>query len=250
MQFSDIQNKVIEPKVIELLGEKIEVKQYLPMQDKMNILEMVIQTADAGTILNTLVLDAVFEMYLIFKYTNIEFTEEEKNNILETYDKLEINDMIIPIISNIPETEYKLLRDNLLVMIDDYKSYSEFKQDCSVAATSANVIDNIVIKFNKIITTIDRIIVKLSTAIKSVESEDPQLNKVNYVDILNFECYSTFSEEQNKLIREGKDIFSKEMLSIDIKMLRTFKSRVLRIFNKYFGKDSYFGPLNKQDACR
>ena len=123
MQFSDIQNKIIEPKVIELLGEKVEVKQYLPMQDKMNILEMVIQTADAGTILNTLVLDAVFEMYLIFKYTNIEFTEEEKNNILETYDKLEINDMITPIISNIPEIEYKLLRDNLLVMIDDYKTY-------------------------------------------------------------------------------------------------------------------------------
>lgn len=130
MQFSDIQNKVIEPKVIELLGEKVEVKQYLPMQDKMNILEMVIQTADAGTILNTLVLDAVFEMYLIFKYTNIEFTEEEKKNILETYDKLEINDMIIPIISNIPETEYKLLRDNLLVMIDDYKSYRNSAKGC------------------------------------------------------------------------------------------------------------------------
>lgn len=136
------------------------------------------------------------------------------------------------------------------MMIDDYKSYSEFKQDHLVASTSANIIDNIVVKFNKIITIIDRIIVKLSTAIKSVESEDPQLNKVNYVDILNFECYNTFSEEQNKLIREGKDVFSKEMLSIDIKILRTFKSRVLRIFNKYFGKDSYFGPLNMHDACR
>ena len=108
--------------------------------------------------------------------------------------------------------------------------------------------------FNLLIThfhTIDKSIVKLSTAIKSVESEDPQLNKVNYTDILTFEdCYNSFSEEQNKLIREGKDIFSKEMLSIDIKMLRTFKSRVLRIFNKYFGKDSYFGPLGIQDACR
>ena len=79
MQFSDIQNKVIEPKVIELLGEKVEVKQYLPMQDKMNILEMVIQTADAGTILNTLVLDAVFEMYLIFFELNLSVCFFEKN---------------------------------------------------------------------------------------------------------------------------------------------------------------------------
>jgi len=120
MQFTE---KIIEPKVITLLGEKVEVKQYLPIEDKMNILEMVIQTADAGTILNTLVLDAVFEMYLIFKYTNIEFTAEEKKDLLGTYDKLEINGIIEPIISAIPEIEYKLLKNNLEQMIVDYKDY-------------------------------------------------------------------------------------------------------------------------------
>ena len=136
------------------------------------------------------------------------------------------------------------------MMIDDFKAYREFRHEQIIVANT-NTIDNIVVNFNKIMATIDKSIVKLSTAIKSVESEDPQLNKVNYTDILTFEdCYNSFSEEQNKLIREGKDIFSKEMLSIDIKMLRTFKSRVLRIFNKYFGKDSYFGPLGIQDACR
>ena len=136
------------------------------------------------------------------------------------------------------------------IMMDDLKAYCEFRHEQIIMA-NINIIDNIVVDFNKIMTTIDKSIVKLSTTIKSVESEDPQLNKVNYTDILTFEdCYNSFSEEQNKLIREGKDIFSKEMLSIDIKMLRTFKSRVLRIFNKYFGKDSYFGPLGIQDACR
>ena len=136
------------------------------------------------------------------------------------------------------------------MMIDDFKAYREFRHE-QITVENTNTIDNIVVSFNKIMATIDKSIVKLSTAIKSVESEDPQLNKVNYTDILTFEdCYNSFSEEQNKLIREGKDIFSKEMLSIDIKMLRTFKSRVLRIFNKYFGKDSYFGPLGIQDACR
>ena len=123
MQFSDIQNKVIEPKVIELLGEKVEVKQYLPMQDKMNILEMVIQTADAGTILNTLVLDAVFDTYLVYKYTDIVFTEEEKENILDTYDKMEKEGIIEAIIKEIPEQEYKILYNNLTQMITDYKTY-------------------------------------------------------------------------------------------------------------------------------
>ena len=136
------------------------------------------------------------------------------------------------------------------IMIDDMKAYREFRHE-QILMVNTDIINNIVVNFNKIMTTIDKSIVKLATTIKSVESDDPQLNKVNYTDILTFEdCYNSFSEEQNKLIREGKDIFSKEMLSIDIKMLRTFKSRVLRIFNKYFGKDSYFGPLGIQDACR
>lgn len=123
MQFSNIENKEISLKEITLLGEKVQVKQYLPMADKQNILEMVIQTADAGTILNTLVLDAVFEIYLVFKYTDIEFTEEEKVDLLGTYDKLENNGVIETIIKEIPQMEYKILRDNLNAMIVDYKDY-------------------------------------------------------------------------------------------------------------------------------
>lgn len=150
MQITD---KIIEPKVLTLLGEKVEVKQYLPMADKMNILEMVIQTADAGTILNTLVLDAVFEMYLIFKYTNIEFTDEEKADLLTTYDKLETNGVIEPIISAIPEIEYKLLKGNLEQMIIDYKDYRNSAKGCvdaiSIFAPEAAT------KFNEAIAQMD-----------------------------------------------------------------------------------------------
>lgn len=119
-----------EPKVITLLGEQVEVKQYLPMNDKMNLLEMIIQTADAGTILNTLVLDAIFETYLIFKYTDIEFTDEEKENILTTYDALETNGIITEVVKVIPESEYALLRNNLEEMVEDYKYYRNSAKGC------------------------------------------------------------------------------------------------------------------------
>lgn len=118
------------------------------------------------------------------------------------------------------------------------------------ATKTANVIHEITIQYNKILKKIDSTITELSTTIKSVEVDEQQLNKVNYNDVLGFDHYHNYSEEQNKLLKEGKDIFSKEMILLDIKQLRTFKSRVLRIYNKYFGKDSYFGPLNLQDACK
>lgn len=142
------------------------------------------------------------------------------------------------------------------MMINDYRSYinklQNIKSSMYYNSEKSSIINNITAQFNRILRVIDDTIIKLSTTIKSVECEDPQLNKTNYTATL-IEApadYFSFSEEQNKLIKEGKDIFSKEMLSLDIKMLRTFKSRVLRIFNKYFGKDSYFGPLNMHDACR
>ena len=153
MKFSEINVTTSESKTLLYDGKNIEVKQYLPLVDKMNILEMVIQTADAGTILNTLVLDAVFEVYLLFKYTDIEFTEEEKKDILNIYDTLENTGLIEEVIKTIPESEYKLLRDNLELMIGDYKDYRNSAKGCvdaiSIFAPTAAE------KFNKEVEKID-----------------------------------------------------------------------------------------------
>lgn len=130
MKFSEINVTTSGPKTLLYNGKNIAVKQYLPLVDKMNILEMVIQTADAGTILNTLVLDAIFEVYLLFKYTDIEFTEEEKKDVLNIYDTLENTGLIEEVIKTIPESEYKLLRDNLELMIGDYKDYRNSAKGC------------------------------------------------------------------------------------------------------------------------
>ena len=130
MKFSDMNMITNEPKTLLYNRKSIEVKQYLPLADKMNILEMVIQTADVGTILNTLVVDAVFEVYLLFKYTDIEFTDEEKKDILNIYDVLENTGLIEEVIKTIPESEYEMLRSNLELMIEDYKDYRNSAKGC------------------------------------------------------------------------------------------------------------------------
>lgn len=153
MIFSEKKLPKMEDKEIVINGDKVLVKQYLPLKDKMSILEMVIQTADAGTILNTLVLDAIFETYLVFKYTDIEFTDEEKENLLDTYDALELNGIIEQVVTAIPKTEYKILRDNLEQMIIDYKDYRNSAKGCvdaiSIFAPEAAT------KFNEAIAQMD-----------------------------------------------------------------------------------------------
>lgn len=119
-----------EPNSIKIQGKDVLVKQYLPMAEKNSILEMVVQTADGGTVVNTLALEAIFELYLVFKYTDIDFTEEEKNDLFGTYDKLECTGIIEEVIKAIPETEYKLLHDSLIDIVKEYKNYRNSAKGC------------------------------------------------------------------------------------------------------------------------
>lgn len=110
----------------------------------------------------------------------------------------------------------------------------------------------ITVMFNRCIINIDECINKCSISIKSVDSTEDILNKASYTSTLydpkDEEQWFHLSEEQEKIYNSGKDIFSKESLSLNIKKLRTFRSRVIRIYNKCFGKDSIYASFNLHDA--
>ena len=110
-------------KKITIADKEIEVIQYLPAEDKNSILELTIQEADRGTVVNTFALDCLFHLYIIFKYTNISFTEKQREDLLGLYDILETNGVIAAVIEAIPEDEYNELRDNLLDMVEKYAIY-------------------------------------------------------------------------------------------------------------------------------
>lgn len=110
-------------KEIDIAGQKVAVKQYLPAEDKNSILENAMQQADQGTILNTYNLDVLFHLYLVLKYTDIEFSDEDREDMLALYDILESNNIIDVVVANIPEEEYNTLRDNLLDMVEHYLTY-------------------------------------------------------------------------------------------------------------------------------
>ena len=110
-------------KVIKISGKDISVKQYLPAEDKNAILEIAMQQADQGTILNTFALDAIFHTYLVLKYTDLEVDLNQFENILDLYDLLESNGIITAVVAAIPKEEYTSLEEYLKEMVDSYLTY-------------------------------------------------------------------------------------------------------------------------------
>ena len=111
---------------IQIADKEVEVKKYLPVTDKNSIIEMTLQNATVGTVLNTLLMDAYFHTYLVIEYTNINFTDTQKADILKLYDILETNGVISAVITVLEaegNKEYSDLRDYLLEMakfVSDY----------------------------------------------------------------------------------------------------------------------------------
>lgn len=122
--FASLKLKVkSETKEINFNDKVIEVKQYLPAEEKNSILELAIQVCDEGTVTNTLALDMVFHVYMVIKYTNLTFTEAQKEDLFKLYDIMDTNGLIDAVVAAIPQEEYDLLYNNLNEMVDAYTNY-------------------------------------------------------------------------------------------------------------------------------
>ena len=86
--------KIEEVATIEHNEQIIEIKQYLPVQQKLELLSKVItQAADSSKFYNPGQLQVFFSLELIQAYTNISFTEKQKEDFCKTFDLLEENGM-------------------------------------------------------------------------------------------------------------------------------------------------------------
>lgn len=94
------------------IGEnEIEVLQYLPTDQKNTLIQLVLQQSEENGVYNELALTAYFYTYVVFFYTNLEFTDEEKQDIGGTFDILDSNDIITKVLELIPEEEWAELKE-------------------------------------------------------------------------------------------------------------------------------------------
>ena len=102
--------KIEDTKTISIYDQEVEVKQYLPISDKINIITNVIEkSADDNNFANPVKVEVFANLEIMYAYTNISFTDKQKENPTKLYDLLEENGIIAKVIAAIPENEYALL---------------------------------------------------------------------------------------------------------------------------------------------
>ena len=83
MEFQELNlniNDNIKP--IKINDKVIQVKQYLPISSKINLVQLTLQQAMEDGIYNAGLLDAYFNTFIVMYYTDLEFTDEQKQDIL------------------------------------------------------------------------------------------------------------------------------------------------------------------------
>ena len=106
----------IQPKILNWNDTDIEIKQYLPIQEKLELLSRVINyaTEESNKIYNPGQLSLFFKLEVIYTYTNISFTEKQKENFTKTFDLLESSGFMNEVFNNIPESEIDTLTEWLI----------------------------------------------------------------------------------------------------------------------------------------
>ena len=116
--------KIEDTKTISICDQDVEVKQYLPINDKINIITNVIEnSADDNNFANPVKVEVFVNLEIMYAYTNISFTDKQKENPTKLYDLLEENGVIAKVITAIPENEYALLLGWIDETIEAFYTY-------------------------------------------------------------------------------------------------------------------------------
>ena len=97
-----------EVHVIEFNGQEIEVKQYLPVNNKLELIGNVINAAhDENNFSNPVKISVFTTLEILYAYTNINFTDKQKEDLTKLYDLAISSGLVSEIIKAIPEAEYQ-----------------------------------------------------------------------------------------------------------------------------------------------
>ena len=114
--FSKLKCKINDTEMPVQIGEEtIMVKQYLPIQEKLGLIGRVIELAhDQDYSFSNPVKAQVFaDLEIVFAYTNLTFTEKQKEDLPKLYDMLVSSGVIAKIVETIPKDEITILMQGI-----------------------------------------------------------------------------------------------------------------------------------------
>ena len=104
----------------------IEVKQYLPIQDKLTLIGNVLNSCqDENNFINEAKMSMFMTLEIVYNYTNINFTEKQKSDPAKLYDLLAGSGFFDDFFAVLPQTEYKSIAvwlDKTANNIYDYRN--------------------------------------------------------------------------------------------------------------------------------
>lgn len=101
-----------EIKTITFNDQLIEVKQYLPIEDKLKIVENVLNySAEDKRFYNVGKIEVFLTLEVFYNYTNITFTDKQKENPAKLYDNLKVSGLTDVVIETIGVEEFEFLKN-------------------------------------------------------------------------------------------------------------------------------------------
>lgn len=125
-------------KTFKFQDNDIEVIQYLSSEDKYSLINITLQKSLEDGFYNPLKLDVYFHLHLVYMYTDISFTEKQKEDEFKIFDTLKNNNFIDLMLANIPEDEYNYL---LKIMEETIEKNEKCKN--TVAGIMSKLIDDL-----------------------------------------------------------------------------------------------------------
>ncbi len=101
----------------------IEVLKYLPIEDKNDLIHIALQNAEENGIYNDVLVEMYFNLYIVYFYTNLNFTDKQKEDPAKLYDQMESNGLITQVIAHMDEDEYANLLTYLETIRDETLTY-------------------------------------------------------------------------------------------------------------------------------
>lgn len=152
-------NKNNKVKIVDFNNQKIEVKQYLPVEEKLDMISDIINSSvDENSFYNPGRLHIYQVVNIIMAYTNISFTDKQKEDIYKLYDLLAGSGLATTIINAIPADEYEFIlqgtdetiksiysyRNSVMGILDNISAdYSNLELDASKISAELSDKDNL-----------------------------------------------------------------------------------------------------------
>lgn len=103
--------------------KEIEVKRYLPFSDKLTLIGNAINlAADGNRFANPMKIDMYLDLEIMFAYTNITFTDKQKEDLVKLYDMLDSVGFFEAMYEAIPEDEVHVLQYNTFRLAENMYS--------------------------------------------------------------------------------------------------------------------------------